>query len=213
MFEPTIRLKMAGPKGLEPPTLCSEERGLNLNGLVQRYRFGFLAAARGTAECGANMSVLDGLEPWRWLRMPDRNISSVSSAFASGVKRNMLRNTSITRDGSLVLKPFVRHPYETVPGRRLRLIHRDGRCVRCGREPAFYDGVHVYCADGVRFTVDHVHPLSLGGTNDPENLQCLCAVCNGHKGSTAQKEMQCFDAMHGFIWWGPKPMERDGGSA
>ena len=30
-------------------------------------------------------------------------------------------------------------------------------------------------------TLDHVKPLSRGGTNDPENLRCACLDCNARK--------------------------------
>jgi 5-methylcytosine-specific restriction endonuclease McrA len=33
-----------------------------------------------------------------------------------------------------------------------------------------------------RFHVDHVHPIKLGGSNDPSNLQLLCPFCNMSKG-------------------------------
>lgn len=47
-----------------------------------------------------------------------------------------------------------------------------GRCLAC-YEPT-YD-----------FTIDHIKPLSMGGTNDPTNIQPLCAECNnGGKGSS-----------------------------
>jgi hypothetical protein len=39
-----------------------------------------------------------------------------------------------------------------------------GRCALCGA--------------GQRLTVDHVFPVSKGGTNDRSNLQCLCFSCN-----------------------------------
>jgi 5-methylcytosine-specific restriction endonuclease McrA len=42
------------------------------------------------------------------------------------------------------------------------------RCLRCG------------VADDL--TVDHVIPLSLGRSNTIENIQSLCAACNGIKG-------------------------------
>jgi 5-methylcytosine-specific restriction endonuclease McrA len=43
-----------------------------------------------------------------------------------------------------------------------------GRCLRCGAHEDL--------------TVDHVIPLGRGGSNAIENIQPLCAVCNGIKG-------------------------------
>jgi len=34
---------------------------------------------------------------------------------------------------------------------------------------------------GANFEVDHEQPLASGGSNDPENLRCLCLVCHGSK--------------------------------
>ncbi len=41
-------------------------------------------------------------------------------------------------------------------------------------------GCCVYCKDnlGRKYHVDHIVPLSKGGSNDPANLQLLCASCN-----------------------------------
>jgi hypothetical protein len=35
--------------------------------------------------------------------------------------------------------------------------------------------------DGAILEVDHIHPVSRGGTNDPSNLQVLCRDCNAGK--------------------------------
>jgi 5-methylcytosine-specific restriction protein A len=56
------------------------------------------------------------------------------------------------------------------PWRRTRaavLARNVWTCQRCGN-PAT--------------TVDHITPLARGGTDDPSNLQSLCAACNGTKG-------------------------------
>lgn len=37
------------------------------------------------------------------------------------------------------------------------------------------------CKKRKRLTVDHIIPLSRGGTNDPRNLQLLCGSCNSQK--------------------------------
>lgn len=50
-------------------------------------------------------------------------------------------------------------------------------CNICGREIEFYDG-----------EVDHIIPLSKDGTNNLENLQWLCGMCNKLKGNTRTNE-------------------------
>ncbi|EMA2443831.1 TPA: HNH endonuclease [Klebsiella pneumoniae] len=57
------------------------------------------------------------------------------------------------------------------------LIKReDGHCAICQR-----DQTGVY-ANSSSIAIDHIVPLNLGGTNDPTNLQMICADCNGEKG-------------------------------
>lgn len=66
-------------------------------------------------------------------------------------------------------------PREPIPARtRFEVFKRDGfRCQFCGRAQA----------DGVKLHVDHIVPVSEGGTNEIENLQTLCEECNLGKGS------------------------------
>lgn len=50
------------------------------------------------------------------------------------------------------------------------IFDRDGRaCLHCG-------GMD-------RLTIDHIWPVSRGGTDDVENLQTLCQSCNSRKGA------------------------------
>lgn len=39
------------------------------------------------------------------------------------------------------------------------------------------------CGSRKMLQVDHIHPVELGGTNDPDNLQTLCKSCNSAKGA------------------------------
>jgi hypothetical protein len=53
---------------------------------------------------------------------------------------------------------------------RQMVYRRDGyQCVTCG--------------SGEYLTLDHIHPWSLGGSDDPSNLQTMCRSCNSRKGA------------------------------
>jgi 5-methylcytosine-specific restriction enzyme A len=47
------------------------------------------------------------------------------------------------------------------------ILRRDPICVACGMAPSQH--------------ADHITPLRRGGTNEPENLQGLCAPCHSRK--------------------------------
>lgn len=66
-----------------------------------------------------------------------------------------------------ILRPY-RHPIK--PDVRAAIYERDGhQCVTCGAsEP---------------LQIDHIFPWSRGGTDEPSNLQTLCAPCNRSKGA------------------------------
>lgn len=48
----------------------------------------------------------------------------------------------------------------------------------------------VYCSDTRNLEIDHIVPLSKGGTEDRSNLQTLCAPCNRKKGATVHALVQ-----------------------
>ena len=56
------------------------------------------------------------------------------------------------------------------PKLRMAIYDRDGfSCVSCGADD--------------RLSIDHIHPISLGGMTEPANLQTLCRSCNARKGA------------------------------
>jgi 5-methylcytosine-specific restriction endonuclease McrA len=58
------------------------------------------------------------------------------------------------------------------PRLRFEILKRDDyRCQMCG----------VTAKDGATLEIDHIHPVSKGGTNEPDNLQVLCRDCNAGK--------------------------------
>ena len=56
---------------------------------------------------------------------------------------------------------------------RYQILSRDNyTCQACGAK----------AEDGVLLEVDHIYPISKGGTNEPRNLRTLCRTCNRGKG-------------------------------
>ena len=53
---------------------------------------------------------------------------------------------------------------------RERILIRDGYCCQ-------------YCGSEDATTVDHMLPISKGGTDDPDNLVAACTRCNYSKGN------------------------------
>ena len=65
---------------------------------------------------------------------------------------------------------------------KLDVYERDGyKCQLCGRDMD-------YTAEYSSFSVDHIMPLSRGGTNESDNLQTCCKSCNSRKGTKTTEE-------------------------
>jgi len=75
--------------------------------------------------------------------------------------------------------------------RASRQLHRARRAAAPGSFTAAewkavceqYGSVCLCCKEAAPLTVDHVVPISKGGTNDADNLQPLCLPCNLKKGT------------------------------
>jgi len=68
-------------------------------------------------------------------------------------------------------------------------IMYDYRCLACGKQFSFD-----------KLTVDHVIPISLGGSSNIDNLQPLCKPCNSSKGT------KTIDYRTKDIWWEQLPL-------
>ena len=66
------------------------------------------------------------------------------------------------------------------PRRRKAIYLRDDlKCVYCG------DGIET---EGFIFTLDHLIPQELGGTNETKNLVTACKACNSAKGAKSLRQ-------------------------
>jgi hypothetical protein len=72
-------------------------------------------------------------------------------------------------------EPIKRKPIK--PSLRFEILKRDNyRCQMCG----------VTAKDGATLEIDHITPVSKGGTNEASNLQVLCRDCNAGKSDSWQ---------------------------
>ncbi len=131
--------------------------------------------------------LMDNLElVWRELGRPPGTPSMTRYGFRISAKPYKTRWGSL-RKACQVLARFKRGEITepqllgSVPSRRTRaalsltlrwdvLKHDDYRCVKCGAHPP-----------DVQLEVDHILPVSRGGTNDLTNLRTLCRPCNQGK--------------------------------
>jgi hypothetical protein len=74
--------------------------------------------------------------------------------------------------------------------RPLAVLERDGyRCQICGKDtPRHLRGKQIHNAP----ELDHILPLSRGGTHTWDNVQCACRACNREKHSKPFGQLQLF---------------------
>lgn len=84
--------------------------------------------------------------------------------------------------------------------RRLKVFYHKGtKCVKCGIEAtqlALGEGrgklhIDVYTDDFYPLTIDHILPKSLGGSDNLDNLQPMCCLCNWSKGNGIIPNSRC----------------------
>jgi 5-methylcytosine-specific restriction endonuclease McrA len=80
----------------------------------------------------------------------------------------------------IALKDFDRLPRQDVKFSRHNVYVRDGsRCQYCGQR-----------FSSAELSLDHVVPLSRGGSSNWENVVCCCLACNVKKGNRTPQEAQ-----------------------
>lgn len=51
------------------------------------------------------------------------------------------------------------------------------------------DGVCIYCGSEVFLNIDHIIPVTMGGSNNESNLGACCETCNQAKGDSLPEEI------------------------
>ncbi len=65
--------------------------------------------------------------------------------------------------------------------KRAIYLRDDFKCQICGIELITHNAFGIEIPDLEKLSVDHIIPISKGGSNDPANLQCACRPCNFKK--------------------------------
>lgn len=129
---------------------------------------------RITAAQGASLDVYHKLPPSRGGTTTIDNLYTLCDSCAAIL--NVPRKKAKARKVQFVSDEFKRaQRARMTPAYKESILRRDGyRCQICGKSRQ----------DGASLEVDHIKPVSLGGTSDASNLRTLCFECNRGKGAT-----------------------------
>lgn len=128
---------------------------------------------------------------WYWRNHPNAKLVNRASKQRNRHKTNeRQRIANLSPEQIEKLRAHTRRTYQKFRPDRLARA-KAGRGIRRGAEGCFSksDIDRIYkmqsgrCAEcrknlSLNYHVDHIMPLSLGGSNWPKNLQCLCPRCN-----------------------------------
>ena len=84
----------------------------------------------------------------------------------------------VVMQNSAAIKPTKRVVFTSDVRKRV-MSRQQWRCMYCGGRRKTQN-----------FEIDHIHPVSRGGSNEESNLQALCGPCNARKGAATDEEFR-----------------------
>lgn len=111
-----------------------------------------------------------------------RHLNSANALLAPYERKEMAEPLSRITPGEYASLPIDERLARGVAGERYRRSGRGHPAVRALTYLITGEKAEcTLCEATERLTVDHIYPISLGGTHDAENLRILCGSCNSRK--------------------------------
>ena len=144
--------------------LTGEEYCINNNSLDIPYKN---VSTRKISNCFYNICYTLAPEPEPLVDLLNPNESKNNAYFYAYYNSGVIRYMKIVMKRT---KPNKNPNRKPISGKtRINVLERDDyTCQMCGAT----------VEDGVKLHIDHIIPVSKGGTNDTDNLQVLCHKCN-----------------------------------